>query len=209
MQGSIDIQKIISKVTEQESFSIVREEASKIFKNNDAEQCWQYAMEFYKSEYFQVQEIAVFLLGYISCESEKALEFLKETVSKSADWRVQEILAMAFDCYCKSIGYEKSLPIIEEWLISEHANVRRAATEGLRIWTSKPFLKDNPQRAITILSNLKSDKSEYVRKSVGNSLKDISKKHPDLIKNELDTWDLSSKEVLKVHKLASKFIFFK
>ncbi len=36
--------------------------------------------------------------------------------------------------------------------------------------------KQNPKVAISLLSKLKDDKSEYVRKSVGNSLKDISKK---------------------------------
>ena len=53
---------------------------------------------------------------------------------------------------------------------------------------------------------LKDDSSEYVRKSVGNSLRDISKKFPELIKQELDGWDINSKEIKQVYKLASKFI---
>ena len=55
-------------------------------------------------------------------------------------------------------------------------NVRRAVTEGLRIWTSRPYFKDNPDEAIKRIATLKEDSSEYVRKSVGNSLRDISKK---------------------------------
>ena len=56
------------------------------------------------------------------------------------------------------------------------------------------------------IAALKNDSSEYVRKSVGNSLRDISKKFPELIKEELDCWDINSKEIKQVYKLASKFI---
>ncbi|KJQ63395.1 hypothetical protein D8811_06770 [Streptococcus gordonii] len=37
-------------------------------------------------------------------------------------------------------------------------------------------------------------------------LRDISKKFPELIKEELDSWDVKSKEIQQVYKLASKFI---
>ena len=39
-----------------------------------------------------------------------------------------------------------------------------------------------------------------------NLCRDISKKFPDLFKEELDSWDVKSKEIQKVYKLASKFI---
>ena len=68
------------------------------------------------------------------------------------------------------------------------------------------ILKDNPDEAIKRIAALKEDSSEYVRKSVGNSLRDISKKFPELIKEELGSWDVKSKEVQQVYKLASKFI---
>ena len=56
------------------------------------------------------------------------------------------------------------------------------------------------------LAALKADPSEYVRKSVGNALRDISKKFPDFIRKELETWSLDSKEIKQVYHLASKFI---
>ena len=56
------------------------------------------------------------------------------------------------------------------------------------------------------IAALKEDSSEYVRKSVDNSLRDISKKIPAFIKEELDGWDVNSKEIQQVYKLASKFI---
>lgn len=57
-----------------------------------------------------------------------------------------------------------------------------------------------------LLAAHKDDESKYVRKSIGNALRDISKKFSDLVSAELSTWDLSSKEVQQVHKLAVKFI---
>lgn len=160
----------------------------------------------YISRKFQIQEVGVFLVGYAACKNTSALSFLKDTVSQHKSWKVQEILAMAFDNYCKIIGYETAIPVIKEWLKSDCANTRRAVSEGLRIWTSRPYFKEHPQMAIQFLSSLKDDESEYVRKSIGNALKDISKKYPELVSNELKQWDLSSKEIKQVHKLASAYL---
>ena len=147
----------------------------------------------------------VFLFGYLS-EQDDILAFMRDEVSKDDNWRVQEILAKAFDEFCKKKGYEKALPIIDEWLRNNNANTRRAVTEGLRIWTSRPYFKDNPNEAIRRIASLKEDTSDYVRKSVGNALRDISKKFPELIEAELNNWNLESKEINQVYKLASKFI---
>lgn len=76
----------------------------------------------------------------------------------------------------------------------------------MRIWATRPYFKDNPDEAIKRISTLKEDSSEYVRKSVGNALRGISKKFPDLIKEELDSWDVKSKEIQQIYKLTSKFI---
>lgn len=129
-----------------------------------------------------------------------------KTFCKDDNWRVQEVLAKAFNEFCKKKGYEKALQIINEWLNNNNPNTRRAVMEGLRIWTSRPYFKENPNEAIERIANLKEDASEYVRKSVGNALRDISKKFPELIKIELDSWKLESKEIKQVYKLASKLI---
>ena len=88
----------------------------------------------------------------------------------------------------------------------DNPNTRRAVMEGLRIWTSRPYFKENPKEAIRRIANLKEDKSEYVRKSVGNALRDISRKFPELIKDELNTWKLENKEINQVYMLTNKFI---
>lgn len=199
-------QDIIEKIIVQEGFKIIRDEAIQIFKSETLENCFSLANEFYKSKHFQVQELGVFLLGYIADKNATALRFLKETVSQNEDWRVQEILAMAFDSFCKTNSYEQSISVIEEWLSFKYANTRRAVTEGLRIWTSRPFFKEHPEKAIALIALLRNDESEYVRKSVGNALKDISKKHSELVVGELKAWDLSNKSINQVYKLATKYI---
>ena len=171
----------------------------------DSEQARRVAFLAYRSEAYQVRMYAVFLLGHLSQESD-VLSFLRDDVSADSNWRVQEVLAKAFDDFCAVRGYEVALPVIDEWLSDPRPNVRRAVTEGLRIWTSRPYFRDHPGDAVSRLSRLRSDSSEYVRKSVGNALRDISKKHPELVAVELGTWNLETKEVSQVYRLASKVI---
>ena len=175
------------------------------YKSNGIEYIKELAFLAYHSDVYQVRMYGVFLFGYLSIDNE-ILAFMRDEVSKDENWRVQEVLAKSFDEFCKSIGYEKSLPIIDEWLNHDNPNTRRAVTEGLRIWTSRTYFKENPNEAIRRIANLKDDKSEYVRKSVGNALRDISKKFPELIKDELNTWKLENKEINQVYMLANKFI---
>ena len=153
------------------------------YNSNDNQYIKKLALLAYKSNVYQVRMYGVFLLGHLS-DDDEILKFMRDEVSKDDNWRVQEVLAKAFDEFCKKRGYEKALPIIDEWLENDNPNTRRAVTEGLRIWTSRPYFKDNPNEAIERLVNLKEDSSEYVRKSVGNALRDISKKFPEINKNE-------------------------
>ena len=171
----------------------------------DPEQARRVAFLAYRSEAYQVHMYAVFLLGHLSQESD-VLSFLRDDVSADSNWRVQEVLAKAYDDFCAVRGYEAALPVIDEWLSDPRPNVRRAVTEGLRIWTSRPYFRDHPGDAVSRLSRLRSDSSEYVRKSVVNALRDISKKHPELVAAELRTWSLETTEVAQVYRLASTLI---
>ena len=156
------------------------------YKEKGAAHCKELALLAYSSKLYQVRMYAVFLFGYLS-DYEEILTFLRDEVSKDENWRVQEVLAKAFDEFCKKVGYEQALLTIDEWLKNGNANAKRAVTEGLRIWTNRPYFKDNPDEAIRRLASLKEDESEYLRKSVGNALKDISKKFPNLVKAELES----------------------
>ena len=199
----VDLEQEFSSI--ENGFKTEESRALQDFQSHDFAYSRALAFEAYQSPVYQVRMYGVFLFGCLS-EDEEILHFMKEEITKDENWRVQEILAKSFDTYCKKIGMEKALPTITEWLQSPEPNARRAVTEGLRIWTSRAYFKDHPEEAIHRLAALKEDPSEYVRKSVGNALRDISKKFPDFIRKELEAWSLDSKEIKQVYHLASEFI---
>lgn len=96
------------------SLKLVKSEAKKYYKSHSPEDCFNTGIKLYQSENFQIQEVGVFLSGYAAQHNTIALSFLKNTVSLHDSWKVQEILAMAFDNHCKMIGYEAALPIIKD-----------------------------------------------------------------------------------------------
>ncbi|MDF2959822.1 MAG: alkylation repair protein [Paenibacillus sp.] len=78
------------------------------------------------------------------------------------------------------------------WTHHESEHVRRLASEGCRPrlpWASGiPEFKTDPSLIIPVLTALKEDSSEYVRKSVANNLNDISKDHPDRVLDIAGSW---------------------
>ena len=187
-------------------FTDIQKAAEEVFAGHNKTETLSLAKELFASEVPQARMLATFLFGKLAARSKESFTFLRKRVGVDKDWRVQEILAQAFDQYCKDSGYEKSLPTIKDWLKDSNPNVRRAVTEGLRIWTTRDYFREHPDVAIRLLSRLHADESEYVRKSVGNALRDISRKHKELIQAELQNWDTSEKHVLQTYKLASKFL---
>ena len=203
----MEISNILNRILQIEhGFQHILDGTDEILSTYSKEQCFEFAIELFKHEAYQARMLATTVLGKLAIEDDDALHFLKEQVSTDENWRVQEMLAKAFDEVCKYRGYEASLPLIKEWLNDDNPNVIRAVTEGLRIWTSRPFFKENPSIAIALISQHKAHESEYLRKSVGNALKDISKKHRDLIQTEVQQWDLSHPRVLFTYKLATKLL---
>lgn len=85
-----------------------------------------------------------------------------------------------------------TLAVLSGWALDENVHVRRLVSEGTR-----PFLPwglrlnvfaDNPSLIIPLLEQLKSDKSEYVRRSVANNLNDIAKCDAPLVINIAKKW---------------------
>lgn len=201
------INEILNNILHVENgFQHIIDGADEIFSANSKEQCFEVALELFRNDAYQARMLATTILGRLAIEDNDALRFLKEQVSTDKNWRVQEMLAKAFDEICKNRGYEKCFCLIENWLDDDNPNVVRAVTEGLRIWTSRPFFKENPSLAIALIAKHKAHESEYLRKSVGNALRDISKKHAELIRNEVQQWDLSNPRILFTYKLAAKLL---
>lgn len=203
----MEISDLLNRILQIEhGFQHIINGADEIFFTYSKEQCFEFALELLKHEAYQARMLATTILGRLATEDNNALCFLKERISTDENWHVQEMLAKAFDEVCKHRGYETSLPLIEEWINDDNPNVVRAITEGLRIWTSRPFFNENPSEAIVLISKHKAHESEYLRKSVGNALKDISKKHTELIRQEVERWDLSNPRIMFTYKLATKLL---
>jgi 3-methyladenine DNA glycosylase AlkC len=78
------------------------------------------------------------------------------------------------------------------WAEHSDPHLRRLASEGCRprlpwSFALESFKKD-PTPIMPILLALKSDESEYVRKSVANNINDISKDHPQLVLQIAKDW---------------------
>jgi 3-methyladenine DNA glycosylase AlkC len=131
---------------------------------------------------------AAITLGPVAVTLGGAMSFLLDVVAADADWRVQEALAKGFDWHCAETGWAAAVPTIGAWLGHGHVNVRRAASEGPRVWTKRPHFDDHPEQAISLLGRLRADREPYVRKSVANALSDVSKTHPDLALAALSEW---------------------
>ena len=91
------------------------------------------------------------------------------------------------------IKYEKEMmKQMTAWSKSNNEHVRRLASEGCRPrlpWAiALPEFKKDPASILPILERLKSDQSEYVRRSVANNLNDISKDNPDIVIKIAKRW---------------------
>ena len=64
-----------------------------------------------RSEVPQARMLATLPVGRVSVTHPEALAFLRGVVGHDPDWRVQEMLAMAFDTNCMVDGYELALSI--------------------------------------------------------------------------------------------------
>lgn len=95
-----------------------------------------------------------------------------------------------------------------KWSQHKNPQVRRLASEGSRPrlpWAMAiPALKKDPKPILPILENLKNDSSEMVRRSVANSLNDISKDHPEILLDIAKKWKGYSKETDALVKHAGR-----
>jgi len=113
--------------------------------------------------------------------SMKALEIFTE--NSSSEFAIRQFI----------LKYpEQTMLQMKKWTASSSLHVRRLASEGCRPrlpWAiALSEFKKNPLPVVEILELLKDDESVYVRKSVANSLNDISKDTPNIVKKLLKEW---------------------
>lgn len=135
----------------------------------------------------------IFLPDYVEVyglgHPERALEAMEElTISSSCEFAIRPFIEQ---------DPEGVLERMQAWTKHAHSSVRRLASEGCRPrlpWgRAVPILKKEPGLILPILTALKADESLYVRKSVANSLNDISKDHPELLLGVAREWIGSNK----------------
>lgn len=86
----------------------------------------------------------------------------------------------------------RALAIMGKWLDDPDHHVRRLVSEGTRPrlpWGLRlQSLVTDPAPMLPLLTALRDDESEYVRRSVANHLNDIAKDHPDLVADLARDW---------------------
>ncbi len=86
----------------------------------------------------------------------------------------------------------RALDIMGGWVGDPNRHVRRLVSEGTRPrlpWAMQlPQLIADPSPMIPILTALRDDGEEYVRRSVANHLNDIAKDHPDRVAGLAQDW---------------------
>lgn len=107
------------------------------------------------------------------------------------------------------IKYEKEmLKQHIKWAKHKNHHVRRLASEGIRPrlpWAmALPAFKKDPSAVLPVIELLKTDESEYVRRSVANNLNDISKDHPQVVLDIVNKWKGIGKETDWIIKHASR-----
>lgn len=146
----------------------------------------------------------MFLPEYISAfglndyeNAVKALEFTTQFVS----------CEFAIRPFILKYG-NKMIAQMAAWSFHEDHKVRRFASEGTRPrlpWAlALPELKKDPTPILPILEQLKNDPSEWVRRSVANSINDIAKDNPEIVLQLAAKWKGISKETDAIIKHGSR-----
>lgn len=134
--------------------------------------------------------------------SMEALEVF--TIGSSSEFAVRQFI----------LKYEeRTLEQMKIWAKSDNEHLRRLACEGCRPrlpWAvALPKFKKEPSKVLQIIELLKNDPSLYVRKSVANSLNDISKDHPQVVTQFVKNNQGFSKELDWICKHASRTLLKK
>lgn len=114
-------------------------------------------------------------------------------ISIKAIERVTQFITCEFAVRPFIVKYpDTMMPQMLQWSTHENKHLRRLSSEGSRPrlpWAmALPAFKQDPNTILPILEQLKTDDSEYVRRSVANNLNDIAKDHPQLVLDISKKW---------------------
>jgi len=143
----------------------------------------------------------LFLSEYIAQfpeEFENIIPYIEEWANHE-DWIIRECVKFPIISELKKKP-EITLDFLSQWAKSENENIRRLVAESLRPQAEVKWLRDAAKndKVLEILTILNKDPSIYVRKSVGNNIKDLTKYMPEKMLNLMEKWLKESKNI-KVH----------
>jgi len=72
------------------------------------------------------------------------------------------------------------------------------------VWTDRDYFATQPAVAIELISSQRKYPGKYLSKSVANSLRDIRKWFPDLVNDEIKSWDQEDPGIKFIVKLIKK-----
>ncbi len=143
------------------------------------------------SDHWQVRHLTALIATNCSIEENTITPYLSviKAAAKDAHFAVRESAQMAMRELLQ-VFPDEVLQLYDEWLFNYNENIRRCVSESLRpvLVSGKNWLREKPQDSIRYLKKLNCDPSLYVRKSVGNNLADISRRHPELVLTTLQDW---------------------
>lgn len=131
-----------------------------------------------------IMPMAEFIARHGLHDPERSLQALQQLTSRfTAEFAIRPFLLH---------HPEISLVYANRWAVDDNEHVRRLASEGTRPrlpWGMRlhAYVKD-PSPLMPILEKLKDDHSEYVRRSVANSLNDIARDHPAKVAEVAGRW---------------------
>ncbi|MBN1802975.1 MAG: hypothetical protein JW891_15810 [Candidatus Lokiarchaeota archaeon] len=135
---------------------------------------------------------SLFLLSELIKQRPGSFDQITELLEKYAnhsEWAVRET-----SIYPILSGLRKKPEIVlrklKIWANSPEENLRRLVSESLRPRSQVKWLRDPSKngKVLECLSKLRKDPSIYVRKSVGNNIKDLSKYMPLEMLNLMEAW---------------------
>ncbi len=101
----METDNVLKRILEIEhGFVHILDAAKEILSSSSDERSFAIASELFDHEAYQARMLATAILGHLAGTNSEALLFLKDRVSLDMNWRVQEILAKAFDTFCKEQG---------------------------------------------------------------------------------------------------------
>jgi len=169
------------------------------------------------NDHWQIRHLAPLIASNCSIEEKHLTSYLPIIKSAAIDlhFAVREAAQMAMRELLQVFPDEVLQLYDNEWIANPEENVRRCVSESLRpvLVGGKNWIHNEPQESVKRLKRLNRDPSLYVRKSVGNNLADISRKHPKLVlailrewldENNYNKWTLfiarkACRRVVKIH----------